>query len=196
MTREYHKLLFDTPAKPPAKDTNTWTTPAPLSSADQGHAAATKREVRYGTGEATIMALGLRGPDGKDTAVVETHTLCEAYFRIVFRAPVADPSAYGFIISNAKGVEVYGTRSGLFRTAIQATPPNSAFECRLRFVVRLVPGRYFLTAAVAHDDERTHGQFLDFRFDAFEFQVMGTTRSFTTSLVDLDAQLSHVSLAH
>jgi hypothetical protein len=150
--------------------------------------------VRYGTGEGRIVTLGLRDPHGNDTTVVETHTLCEAYFQIVFPSPIADPIAYGFIISNAKGVEVYGTRSGLFRTSIQATGPNSAFECRLRFVVRLVPGRYFLTAAIAHDDERADGQFLDFRFDAFEFQVMGGTRSFTTSLVDLDAQLSHVLL--
>jgi hypothetical protein len=57
-----------------------------------------------------------------------------------------------------------------------------------------VPSRYFLTAAAAHDDGRVDGQFLDFRFDAFEFQVLGDTRSFATSLIDLDAQLSHVLL--
>lgn len=63
----------------------------------------------------------LRDPPGNDTTVAETHTLCEAYFQIVFPSPIADPIAYGFIILNIRSVEVYGTRSGLFHTSIQAT---------------------------------------------------------------------------
>ena len=36
--------------------------------------------------------------------------------------------------------------------------------------------------------------FLDYRFDALEFQVIGASRAFSTSLVDLDASLGHGGL--
>jgi len=111
----------------------------------------------------------------------------------VFRASIETPVAYGFIISNARGVEVYGTTSRFFSTWIRSIGNRCAFECRLRFVVRLVPGRYFLSVALAHE-ERTQGEFLDYRFDVLEFQVIGSVRTFTTSLLDLDAKLSHLGV--
>jgi lipopolysaccharide transport system ATP-binding protein len=172
MSREYHKLLFGPPAAQPE--------------------ALPRREVRYGSGEASIVRIGLRNRAGEDAHVIEAHEPCEAYFRAVFRHALPHPVAYGFIISNARGVEVYGTKSGLHGGALRAGAADQQFECRLRFVARLVPGRYFLSVALAHDDEA--GQFLDYRFDALEFQVIGSTRAFTTSLVDLDATLAHLCI--
>jgi hypothetical protein len=212
IVREYHKLLFDTPGRvttetarlpgstigqssQTAKNASAGDDVRTIGSARHDTRLATNHsEVRYGTGEAYIRTIGLRDYTGSETGVIEANSECEAYFQAVFPAPVATPIAYGFIISNARGVEVYGTKSGLFATTIRATEEERFFECRLRFVTRLVPGRYFLTAALAHDDGREEGQFLDFRFDAFEFQVIGTTRAFTTSLIDLEAQLGHISL--
>ena len=52
----------------------------------------------------------------------------------------------------------------------------------------------FLTAALAHDDDRSKNQFLDYRFDALEFEVIGPIRTFTSSLTDLGAELTHSSL--
>jgi lipopolysaccharide transport system ATP-binding protein len=170
MSREYHKLLFGPPSAQPE--------------------AAPRREVRYGSGEASIERVGLRNGAGEDVRVVEAHDGCEAYFQAVLRSCTSRPVAYGFIISNARGVEVYGTKSGLHGAVLRPAAANAQFECRLRFAARLVPGRYFLSVALAHDDEA--GQFLDYRFDVLEFQVVGSTRAFTTSLVDLDATLAHL----
>ena len=214
ITREYHKLLFDTPPDASLKkiphekiphekipheeiphekilshsaDAEAIHSPKDLGTGDSPNG----REVRYGTGDARILAVGLRDTSGAETRVAETQGVSEAYFRAAFTVPIAVPIAYGFIISNVRGVEIYGTKSGFFSTALQPESDNSVYECRLRFAVRLVPGRYFLSAALAYDDDRADGQFLDFRFDALEFEVVGRVRTFTTSLIDLDADLSH-----
>ena len=52
-----------------------------------------------------------------------------------------------------------------------------------------MPGTYFLSVAIAHEEEQAKGEFLDCRFDEFEFQIVGQTRAFTTCLVDLDVKL-------
>jgi len=205
MAREYHKLLFDNPGKAVpesvassdkvgSSENPMAETPRAIALSQDHKVVAKKREVRYGTGEAEIFAIGLRDTSGSETRLLDAHSLCEAYFRVAFAVPIEGPLGYGFIISNAKGVEIYGTKAGLYSMNLVANKANSVFECRLRFVCRLVPGRYFLSAAVAHDDDRAHGQYLDYRFDAVEFQVVGQTRSFTTCLVDLDAELAHVAL--
>jgi lipopolysaccharide transport system ATP-binding protein len=204
MAREYHKLLFDAPPatrpKVTADEQPGVLVPsgATVDSSERRTIAGTQDaavpEFRYGTGEAKILAVGLRDDTATETRVAEAHTTCEAYFRAAFKTCIPVPVAYGFIISNARGVEVYGTKSGLFSTTLQKVPANTTCECRLRFNVRLVPGRYFLSAAIAYDDGRTTGQFLDYRFDALEFQVVGPIRTFTTSLIDLDGQLSHTMI--
>jgi hypothetical protein len=149
--------------------------------------------VRYGSGEATIERVGVRDAGGNDAQVIELHTECEAYFQAVFHEPLHGPVAYGFIVANARGVEVYGTKSGLHASSLQPPQVNGGrVECRLRFVVRLPPGRYFLSVALAHEDG--NGRFLDYRFDALEFEVIGASRAFTTSMVDLDASLGHRAL--
>jgi lipopolysaccharide transport system ATP-binding protein len=185
ITREYHKLLFGPGEPEPGTGTGE-------SSPDERLVFLQKKEVRYGSGEASIVRVGLRDARGEDARVIETHSACEAYFHARFNAPVERPVAYGFIVANARGVEVYGTKSGLHATALPAAQANGGYECRLSFVARLAPGRYFLSVALAHDDES--GRFLDYRFDALEFQVAGASRAFTTSLVDLDASLGHSAL--
>lgn len=206
IAREYHKLLFgigsspahvrqngDSPAEPDMSVGWKGGTPT----AEDGGAVAkqyTGREVRYGSKEAEIIKIGIREAGGTSTTVVETQTTCEAYFQLTFRSATDHSIAYGFTISNSRGIEIYGTKSGLHSTSLPPSAIGDDYECRLKFVVRLVPGRYFLSVALAHDDDRSENQFLDYRFDAFEFEVIGPTRTFTTSLTDLDAELSHVGV--
>lgn len=211
IAREYHKLLFGSAAEqsvslqiagPGHKATDVETAPNSSDCSESTVLAApilvekSEREVRYGSKEAEIYEIGLRDALGANTRIIETRSSCEAYFRATVRPNLLAPIGYGFIISNARGIEVYGTKSGLYSNSISPPSTGALYECRLKFVVRLVPGRYFLTAALAHEDERANDQFLDFRFDAFEFEVMGPTRTFTTSLTDLDAELSHVEVAY
>lgn len=181
IAREYHKLLFgggehDRTFDPPTAESNT---------------KGNHREVRYGSKEAEITEVGIRDSGGERTRIIETKTRCEAYFCATFLNPISKPVSYGFLICNSRGIEVYGTKSALYSKSLPPGPAGTSFECRLRFEVRLVPGRYFLSAALAHDDDRSNDQFLDYRFDAFEFEVMGQMQTFTSSLTDLDAELTH-----
>jgi hypothetical protein len=95
------------------------------------------------------------------------------------------------MISTPRGVEVFGTKGGLHDLSLPASPAGAVFECRYRCRIPLAPGTYFLSASIAHDDGRERGEFLDYRFDALEFNVIGTTHCFTTSLVALPGTLSH-----
>jgi hypothetical protein len=182
------------PAEAVTPDPNQELSPSARTGAS-GMAEEAGQEVRYGSGEAEITVVGLRDPDGKPTRVIETNTNCEAYFRATFLVSTLKPVSYGFIICNVRGIEVYGTKSALYSKSLPPNPLGTSYECRLRFNVRLVPGRYFLTAALAHDDDRSRDQFLDYRFDAFEFEVIGPIRTFTSSLTDLGAELSHLPLS-
>ncbi|MEP6607085.1 MAG: ABC transporter ATP-binding protein [Burkholderiaceae bacterium] len=196
--REYHKLLFGNVGEGKRAIEPTAKAPEPSSATGSSVELGIKktgREVRYGSGEATITRIGLRNESGESVTIIETYTKCEAYFRVTLLASIPRPISYGFIICNARGVEVYGTKSALHFKSIPPNSPNTSYECRLRFDVRLVPGRYFMSAALAHDDDRPKDQFLDYRFDALEFEVIGLTRTFTSSLTDLDAELTHVALS-
>jgi len=148
------------------------------------------REVRYGNREAEIVEIGLRDMRGVNTRLIEVHSTYEFYFRVRFNADIHSPIGYGFIISNSRGVEIFATKAGLHGTALPASPEGTAYECSFTAAIPIVPGTYFLSVAVAHEEEQEKGQFLDCRFDAFEFQIVGMTRAFTTCLVDLDVKLS------
>jgi hypothetical protein len=50
------------------------------------------------------------------------------------------------------------------------------------FCMSLTPGTYFLSGAIAHAETRDTNQFLDYRFDALQLQVVGQPRCFSTSL--------------
>jgi hypothetical protein len=72
-------------------------------------------------------------------------------------------------------------------------PPHargSRIEGVARLDMNLVPGDYFLTVCVAPKDARDEqAVFHDLRFDCLHFRVEGLTKCFTTSVVDLNAEL-------
>jgi lipopolysaccharide transport system ATP-binding protein len=210
IAREYHRLLFDRPDKASVEFPATAPSESPSAAlADSLHVGAdefsfseapeepspqvqsSNREVRYGNRDVEIVGIGLRDGTGAETTVIEVHDQCEFYFRVSYRRAVDSPIAYGFVIANTRGVELYGTKSGLYGANLPPAKAGSSFECRLRVKLPFVPGRYFLSVAVAHDDDRPRGEFLDYRFDAFEFHVVGNPRAFTTGIVDLDGSLMH-----
>lgn len=149
------------------------------------------REVRYGSRDAEIFNIGLRDEAMRETRVVEAHNYCEFHFSVRFNVTIQNPVAYGFMISNPRGVEIFATMAAFYGKALPPSTAGSIFVCTLSSRMPLVPGVYFLSASIAHDDGRPSNEFLDYRFDAFEFQVIGTTRAFTTSIVDISGQLSH-----
>lgn len=153
--------------------------------------AGSSREVRYGSREAEIIEIGLRDSDGVNTRLIEVHSLYEFYFAVRFNVDIETSVGYGFIVNNSRGVEIFATKAELHGTALPPSPAGSTYECSFIASIPLVPGTYFLSAAIAYEGEQRSGQFLDCRFDALEFQIVGQTRAFATCLVDLDVKLSH-----
>ena len=148
-------------------------------------------EVRYGNGRAEIFAIGIRDASGKPTRLVEVHDEYEFYFRFQLKEDIESPIAYGLMISNQKGVEIFATKAALYRKAV---PPSKSEHCVRMSLPSFdsVRSRHgFLSASIAHDDGRLNNEFLDYRFDALQFQVVGVTRSFATSIVDVNGELAH-----
>jgi hypothetical protein len=100
--------------------------------------------------------------------------------------------AFGFTITNPKGIEVYGTKGQLHDMVLPGATAGTEFECSMRVRMILVPGVYFLSVALAPETGLTPGgdSFFHYRFDAIEFRVIGNPACFTTSIVDLGGVLS------
>jgi lipopolysaccharide transport system ATP-binding protein len=149
------------------------------------------RELRYGSQRAEITKVGARELSGSDTALLEAEEVYEFYFRGRLNADIDERLAFGFTISNLKGLEIYGTKGQLYGLYIPPGHAGKAFECRMRLAISLVPGTYFLTTALAPASSETDAgsSFYDYRFDAFEFKVIGNPKCFSTSIVNLNAAL-------
>lgn len=152
------------------------------------------REVRYGSKDAEIVEVGIRDDSGSSKRLLETHSVYEFYYKVRFNIDINGPLEYGFIIANRRGVEVFGTKAGLHGRSLRPGHSGSIYECRLRAAVPLIAGTYFLTVAVGYDDGRP-GEYCDCRFDALQFEVAGTTRAFTTCVIDMNGEVSDVRLA-
>jgi lipopolysaccharide transport system ATP-binding protein len=208
IARQYHRLLFEGPAagvsvqgtsaEPTATEIeqgDPLQSDRPVASHIQADSDANSpsefSKVRYGTRGAEIAEIGILDEDGQSAVVIETHRVYEIWFRIRFNCDTDHPVAYGIIITTPRGVEVFATKSGLYGKSIPPAKKGASFCCRYRARFPLVPGGYLLSAVLAHDDGRSSSEFIDCRFDAVLFQVVGVARSFATCLVDLNGELSH-----
>ena len=214
IARRYHELLFAgsqdnsepiaaiAPVQDAAKGQSsngsvaalTYPNPEPASARSVDQEQGADREVRYGSKDAEIVEIGIRDDSGLRKRLLETHRVYEFYYKVRFNIHIRGPLGYGFIIANRRGVEVFGTKAGLYGKSLPPGDAGSIFECRLRAAVPLITGTYFLTVAVGYDDGRP-GEYCDCRFDALQFEVAGTTRAFTTCVIDMNGDLSDVRLA-
>jgi len=193
LVREYHRLLFgsartfdriERPSTPNGPSATLSSTALPAPSIDS-------KELRYGSGHAVIRTMELRNENQQPTKVIVTGAVVEFVLTVEYQVEIEDRIAYGFIITNTRGIEVYGTKSGFFDDYLPTGRAGSKFECKLKMPVFLVPGVYFVTAALAASQPLDGNAYLDCRFDALEFEVVGNPRCFTTSIVDLGGKLSH-----
>lgn len=153
-----------------------------------------RREVRYGSKGIVVKRIGIRGSSGSGTLLFDVHESCEVFFEAEYREDIQGEVSFGFIISNIKGLEVFGTKCGLFDIFVPPGPKGKKFRGTMRLNMSMVPGTYFLSVAVAPRVGVNGDDFYDFRFDALEFQVMGSPRCFTTSVVDLKASLEYTEI--
>ena len=213
IAKEYHKLLFGAPESraqrlvansgeairddSDAVDTTPANVATPSSeqqSSADSPASESRRELRYGSKAVVATRIGVRDEVGSTLSVVETHQALEVFFEVEYRQDITDEVAYGFIFTNSKGLEVFGTKSGFYEDFLPPSAKGSKFECRMDLRVPLVPGSYFVSVALAPRVPNGGEDFFDFRFDALELKVIGAPKCFTTAVVDLNAQLSHRSV--
>jgi lipopolysaccharide transport system ATP-binding protein len=150
------------------------------------------RELAYGSKEIVISEIGIRDRSGGITTLLELGQEYTFYFRALFTESFGTSVAFGFTITNPKGIEVYGTKGQQHGLLLPGATAGSEVECRMALRMILVPGVYFLSVAVAPEVDLTPGgdSFFHYRFDALEFRVIGNPACFTTSIVDLGGTLS------
>jgi hypothetical protein len=206
IAHEYHRLLFGAETLACAEKTchtlrpeveNSERKDDQLDSVVRGDTHSdihhSSSEVRYGSRDVEITTIGIRDSEGKCVSAIETNGEYEFYFRLKYNVTVLEQISYGFIISNKRGVEIFGTKSDQHRCYLPQSEHGSVFECSFRTLLPLVPGKYFLTVAVAPANNDKEN-FYDCRFDAFEFLVIGNPRCFLTGLLDLGGVLSNKKL--
>ena len=208
IAKSYHRLLFGTEANKSGATAKSGPPPSagarPRASSglagDAGHppgAAGVEtglsgRELAYGSREIAICEVGIRDDSGEPTSLLEHEHEYTFFLRGRFMTDFSDTVAFGFTITNPKGIEVYATKGQQHGLVLAAARTGTEFECRMRVRMILVPGVYFLSVALAPEADLTPGgdSFFHYRFDAFEFRVIGNPPCFTTSIVDLGGALS------
>ena len=92
------------------------------------------------------------------------------------------PIIAGFIIRDRRGFEVFGWDGQGSKTGpIDAISPGQETVLYFTFDCNLAAGRYFLTLALAEENTTKH----DMRFDAFDFDVVGSDDLHDSSIVNL-----------
>jgi lipopolysaccharide transport system ATP-binding protein len=152
------------------------------------------RELRYGSRELEIEEIGIRDMSGFKTTLLEAGDEYIFFFKVRYSIDTSGPVSFGFIITNTLGIEIYGTKSGLHGFFLPVGACGTVVEARMNLKVRQVPGQYFLSVAVAPVTAEASSEFFDMRFDALPFRVIGETKCFTTSMVDMGGALSFEQL--
>jgi lipopolysaccharide transport system ATP-binding protein len=200
MAKEYHRLLFGTQSElsspsGPSGDPSEERTQAlskefskELSTNDYSRPEGA-REVRYGSKAVVVTSIGIKGSEHAGSLIFDVHESVEIFFDAEYKQDIGSEVAFGFIISNIKGIEIFGTKGGMFDVFVPPGKAGKKFRGSIKVNLAMVPGTYFLSVAVAPRHANGGEEFYDFRYDALEFKIIGTPKCFTTGLVDLQADL-------
>lgn len=139
--------------------------------------------LRRGDGRAELLAIETLGPEGVPTIVVQSGETMVVRVTVRFRQAVEDP-VVGIMIRTRIGSEVYGTNTGLEQYPLGSFAAGEQVQVVYRFVCRLCPQEYTVTAA-SHD---ANGVWHDWMEDAVAFTVTGTR--YTAGVADLRAEVA------
>ena len=186
----YHQLLFGAEGQPDATETSRHPRPVnELEGCPQGvelsecAQSGSEREYRFGAKAAEIVDFAFFDRDGRRTTLLTSGGRYRCMMRIVVHEPVPADLCAGFLIRSTQGVDLFGTDTCLSEgaTELPLAQPGDIAEVTVDLAMWLAPGEYFMTFAVARSD----GAKFDCRFDALQFQVIGGSRLYTTSVVNL-----------
>jgi lipopolysaccharide transport system ATP-binding protein len=186
IAREYHRLLFGPPSSGDVESQPG--TKAIAANRAPGDASGA-HEVRYGSREAVITSVVIRANGQQAAGALQLNEDYDVVMTVTYASAIEGRVNYGFMISNVQGIEIYATKSSMFGRSLPPGPSGTSFECVLRLRMSLMPGTYFLSCAVARAEREQANEFLDYRFDMMQIEVIGQARCFNTSVVDLRGQL-------
>jgi lipopolysaccharide transport system ATP-binding protein len=190
MSAAYHKLLFGgtgtSGGKSHSEDLPHHGLSPPAMPEESQGPSSSNTCTRYGTGEARLVAWGIRDGQGRNRSVIESGTPFRLYMVLEFRSEIHHIS-YGFAIKNQRGTILWGVTN-----ISQGMPPHNGrggehFDISAQGVMWLAAGDYYVTLGASHMD---NGRKIDFIEDAIEFQVVGPSGVFTNSVVNLQIGLS------
>jgi len=149
-------------------------------------------EFRYGNKKAEIIDYGIFDKDMKRVTLLESGKKYTFFSRILFYEDMDSYSA-GFLIKNVKGVDIFGINNYTYPIHVQPQKKGNVIELRSDITMWLSNGEYFLTYGVGNTINMNQVIY-DARFDALRFEVVGTDNIFTTSIVNLNPNLSIVKI--
>jgi lipopolysaccharide transport system ATP-binding protein len=138
----------------------------------------------FGTRTVEILSVWIADESGRRVDMVTSGSAYRITQRVIAHADVFD-LASGFMIRNRLGIELFGISNKTTGVPITDIRAGQIFDVSVSVQMWLAAGEYFVQAANAAPD----GTQYDCRIDALHFTVVGTPQLFTTSLVNLNAEL-------
>lgn len=141
--------------------------------------------MRYGTREAQLTDWGIYGSSGKEQTVIESGDPFKLAMTLVCHKDIVDFSA-GFAVKDRRGTVVWGITNITQGDSLKEVNCGDIVTISAPGNMWLSAGDYFVTLGAAHLDDGTK---IDFIEDAISFRVFGPSNIFTTSIVNMQAQL-------
>ncbi len=105
---------------------------------------------RHGDGQGRIVAAELVGDDQRVGGPIRLGSTCRLRLRLEFQAAAAQP-VVGFYVKDRCGTEIVGMNTHLAGTPLLAARPGFRQTVEFNLPMRLRPGTYSISAALAHD---------------------------------------------
>ncbi len=143
------------------------------------------KSFRYGNKQATITDFGIYDQDGNKCTQMLSGQRCSLFMKIRANTEIEGWSG-GFAIRDRRGLIIFGVTTLSKNMTAPALSDGEEITCQSDSVMWLAEGTYFLTLGLADGES---GEKIDFIENAVVFNVTGPGGIFTTSFVNLEANL-------
>jgi lipopolysaccharide transport system ATP-binding protein len=157
----------------------------------EGRTTETPYELRCGgREEAEVIDFGILDQEGHRVTLLNSGEKYNFFLYALFHEDVEDP-AFGFIIRDPKGMDLFGIGTGGLNYIIRPHRKGEILAGRVEVTMWLTNGEYFLSAGIGS----RRAQAFDFSYDGLLFSIYRHPLQHTTSLVNLQPALSHHTIA-
>jgi ABC-type polysaccharide/polyol phosphate transport system ATPase subunit len=147
----------------------------------------TPHELRCGArDEAEIIDFGILDQEGNRVNLLTSGEKYTFFLYAVFHKNLEDP-AFGFIIRDPKGMDLFGIGTGGLNYIIRPHRKGDILEGRVEVSMWLTNGEYFLSAGIGSRRAKS----FDFRYDGLLFSINRHPLQQTSSVVNLQPVISH-----